>query len=74
MFKMQIVNEVMFFLESGNWFSLEEIMSKCSFPQCNIELVLNFLKQSDFLQVDDKKQVFRLESNVLDFINILKKS
>jgi len=32
MFKMQIVNEVMFFLESGNWFSFEEIMSKCSFP------------------------------------------
>ena len=71
---MQIINEVMSLLESGNWLNLEEIMSKCSSPQCNIEKVLDFLKQFDFLQVNDKQQVFRLEPKVTNFLNRLKES
>ena len=74
MFKLLIINEVMSLLESGSWFNLEEIMSKCSSPQCNVEKVLEFLKQFDFLQLDDKRQVFRLEPNIKNFINRLKES
>jgi len=68
---MQSVNEIMSFLETGNWSSFEDLISKCSLPECNVELVLNFLIQYDFLEVDEKKQIFRLHPDMIDLINRL---
>ena len=66
---MQIVSEIMGFLETGQWFNFENIVSKCSLPECKVELVLNFLTQFDFLQVDEEKQIFRLNPNMMNLFD-----
>ena len=56
------------FLETGQWFSFENIMSICSFPGCKIEIVLNFLTKFGFLQMDVRKQVFRLHPDMIGLL------
>ena len=68
---MQIASEILGFLETGQGLSFENIVSKCSFPECNVELVLNFLTKFDFLQVDEKKRVFRLHPDMVSLSNRL---
>ena len=68
---MQIVSEIMGFLETAQWFSFENIVSNCSFPECKIVIVLNFLTQFGFLQMDMRKQIFRLHPDMIGLISRL---
>ena len=61
----------MSFLETGDWYSFDDVVSKCSFPQFKVELVLNFLIQQDFLEVDKEKQIFRFHPNMIGLISRL---
>ena len=72
MFNLQIVNELMFCLETGKWLSLEEIVQRCSHPESKLDLILNFLKQNDLVQVYDEKNIFRINPKVKNFSNRLK--
>ena len=68
---MQIVSEIMGFLETAQWFSFENIVSNCSFPGYKIKIVLNFLTQFGFLQMDMRKQIFRLHPDMIGLISRL---
>jgi len=68
---LQIVNELIFCLETGKWFGLEEIVQKCACQESKLDLILNFLKQNELLQMDDKNQVFRLNPQMTGLINRL---
>jgi len=68
---LQIVNELIFCLETGKWFGLEEIVQKCAYQESKLDLILNFLKQNELLQMDDKNQVFRLNPKMTGLINRL---
>ena len=70
---MQVINKVMFVLETGQWFSFEDIVSECSLPECQVESVIDFLTQFDFLQQDNDKHLFRLRPEMIDLIDRLKR-
>ena len=55
-----IVRELLGLLESGGWFCFDEVVDSCSFSKYDVWLVLDFLGESGFLEVDDKRNVFRL--------------
>ena len=46
--------------ENGEWQSFEDLMQICSLPECQIETVLNFLKQYDFLETNASDGTVRL--------------
>ena len=62
---MDSIAQIMNTLESGQWFTNRSIKSKCELPRNNIKIVMNFLKQYEFLQLKDK-QKFRLDPDVLN--------
>jgi DNA-binding IclR family transcriptional regulator len=67
--KMWEIDEILNFLKAGGWQSLKEVIDGCSLPECKTKLVLNFLSQFNFIQVDEEKQKVKLHSNMLNFIN-----
>lgn len=68
---MNATSEVMALLETGHWFSFEDLASKCSFPKCQVELVLNFLTKFEFVQKDEIKNFFRLSPRMKKLIKTL---
>jgi DNA-binding IclR family transcriptional regulator len=63
------IDEILDFLKAGGWQSLKEVIAGCSLPECKARLVLNFLNQFNFIQMDEEKQKIKLSSNMLNFIN-----
>jgi DNA-binding IclR family transcriptional regulator len=63
------LDEILDFLNAGRWQSLEEVTAGCSLPECKVRLVLNFLSQFNFIQMDEEKQKIKLSSNMLNFVN-----
>jgi len=61
----------MSFLETGQWFTFEDLVSKCSLPECKVGSVMDFLTHFDFLQNDNEKHVFRLRPEMIDLIERL---
>lgn len=66
---MQVIDEILCFLESGHWYSLQDVNDRCSLPQRKSGLVLSFLDQYGFIEVDEKEQKVRLHSRMMTFIN-----
>ena len=66
---MQSVNEVMSFLESGQWYCFQDVKDWCLLPQRKLGLVLSFLSQYDFIEVDDEEQKVRLTPRMVTLIN-----
>jgi len=68
---LKIVDDLVTHLETGNWISYQDIRQKFVHTQKNLDLILKFLKQSDLLQTDDKKDFFRLNPKMVDLNNTL---
>jgi len=63
------IDKILNFLKAGKWRSFQEVIGWCSLPECKTRLVLKFMRQFSFIQVDEEEQKVRLHSNVLNFIN-----
>jgi len=57
---LEIVNQVISFLENGEWYSFDELNRCCSLPDFQIRAVLYFLSQYDFLENNYFSRTFRL--------------
>ena len=66
---MQVMDKILCFLESRQWCSFQDVMDWCSLPQRQLGLVLIFLSQYDFIEVDEKEQKVRLAPCMVKFIN-----
>lgn len=63
------IDEILSFLKTGEWYSLQEVINGCLLPECKLMLVLKFLDQFDFVQMNEKEQKVRLHSQMLSFFN-----
>ena len=70
---MKIVDDLVTYLETGKWVSFQDVTQKYAHPQNNLNLILKFFKQNDLIQIDEKKHFFRLNPNMVELTNGLKK-
>ena len=63
------MDKILCFLESGQWYSFQDVNDCCPLPQRKAGLVLSFLSQYSFIEVDEKEQQVRLHSRMMTFIN-----
>jgi hypothetical protein len=70
---LKIVDDLVTYLETGNWVSFQDVTQKYAHPQNNLDLILKFFKQNDLIQIDEKKHFFRLNPNMVELTNGLKK-
>lgn len=63
------IDEVLNSLKAGGWRSLQEVINGCSLPECKTRLVLKFMNQFDFIQVDEEEKKVKLHPAMINFIN-----
>ena len=67
------MDKIICFLESGQWYSFQDVTDWCLLPQRKLGLVLSFLSQYGFIEVGEKEQKVRLVPRMMTFINSLHK-
>lgn len=61
------IDKILNFLKTGGWYSLQEVIDGCLLPECEVRLVLKFLDQFGFLQMNEEKQKVGLHLQMLSF-------
>jgi predicted methyltransferase len=56
-------------LQNGKWYSLTEIIEKSPLPKPLTEMALSFLREYNFIQIDEKEGKAKLSPPVLNFID-----
>ena len=62
------IEEVLEMLSDGEWHSLEEIRKKMNLNRNQIQQIAGFLKQYEFVRVDETEKRMRIEEAVRKFL------
>ena len=63
------IDEILWFLKDGKWHDLTEIAEECSFPKSKVRIAVSFLREYDFIQIDENGRKAKLRSLMLNFID-----
>jgi predicted methyltransferase len=63
------IDEILWSLQNGKWYSLTEIIEKSPLPKPLTEMALSFLREYNFIQIDEKEGKAKLSPPVLNFID-----
>jgi DNA-binding transcriptional regulator GbsR (MarR family) len=66
---MSVIDEVLWLLRDGEWHDVKEIRENVSLSKFRVEMVVNFLEEYNFVQLDMKVGRIRLQPSILEFIN-----
>ena len=66
---LRVIDEVLVFLKNGKWQDLRETAEKCSLDELKVEIIVSFLSEYDFLELDKRGRRVRLRPLMLEFIN-----
>jgi DNA-binding IclR family transcriptional regulator len=66
---MSTIDEILWLLKDGEWHSLEEIAEKAEIPQVKAEMVVSFLGEYDFIQINKDLKKVKLKPSILEFFN-----
>jgi len=61
------LDEVLWLLEDGEWHNLAEITEKCSSSTPQTIIALSFLREYNFIQVDENTQNLKLHPRIQEF-------
>ena len=65
---MSTIDDILWLLKDGEWHDLKEIAEKVALPQTKAELVVSFLGEYDFIQLNENNKKVRLQPPLLEFI------
>jgi len=63
------IDEILWLLKDGKWNNLREITEKCSSPKSKVKTAVSFLREYDFIQMDENGRKAKLRPLMLNFIN-----
>jgi len=66
---MSSIDEFLWLLKNGEWHNLEEIAEKAEIPKIKVEMVLSFLGEYDFIQINEDLKRVKLKPSILEFFN-----
>jgi predicted methyltransferase len=62
------IDEILWYLKNGKWRSFTEIIEKSPLPKPITKMALNFLREYNFIQIDEKEGKAKLSPPMLNFI------
>ena len=65
---MSIIDEILWLLKDGEWHDLKEIAEKAALPKVKAEMIVSFLGEYDFVQLNENTKKVRLQPPLLEFI------
>ena len=66
---MSTIDEILWLLKDGEWHALEEIAEKAEIPKFKAEMVVSFLVEYDFIQINKHLQKVKLKQSIIEFFN-----
>ena len=66
---MSTIDEIMWLLKDGEWHDLEEIAEKAEIPRVKAKMVVSFLDEYDFIQINEDLKRLKLKPSILEFFN-----
>ena len=65
---MSSIDEVLWLLKDGEWHDLKEITRKVALPETKAEMVISFLGEFNFIQLNGNIKRAKLQNSMLKFI------
>ena len=65
---MSAIDEILWLLKDGEWHDLKEITEKVALPKFKAEIVVSFLGEYDFIQLNENVRRVKLQHSILEFI------
>jgi len=65
---MSAIDEILWLLKDGEWHDLKEITEKVALPKFKVEIVVSFLGEYDFIQLNENFRRVKLQPSILEFI------
>jgi len=65
---MSAVDEILLLLKDGEWHNLNEIKEKSTLPPSKAELIVNFLAEYNFVELNEDNKQLRLQSLLVEFL------
>jgi len=66
---MSTIDEILWLLKDGEWHDLEEIAEKAEITKVKAEMVVNFLSEYDFVQVNKSLEKVKLKQSIIEFFD-----
>jgi len=65
---MSAIDEILWLLKDGEWHDLKEITKKVALPETKAEMVISFLGEFNFIQLNGNIKRAKLQNSMLKFI------
>ena len=65
---MSAIDEILWLLKDGEWHDLKEITRKVALPETKAEMVISFLGEFNFIQLNGNIKRAKLQNSMLKFI------
>ena len=65
---MSAVDEILLLLKDGEWHNLNEITEKSTLPHSKAELIVTFLAEYNFVELNEDNKQVRLQSLLVEFL------
>lgn len=65
---MSAVDEILLLLKDGEWHNLNEITEKSILPPSKAELIVTFLAEYNFVELNEDNKQVRLQSLLVEFL------
>jgi DNA-binding IclR family transcriptional regulator len=66
---MSTIDEILWLLKDGEWHELTELAEKAEIPKVKAEMVVSFLGEYDFIQINEDLKRLKLKPSILEFFN-----
>ena len=66
---MSTIDEILWLLKDGKWHDLEEIAETAEIPKVKVEMVVNFLGEYDFIQINKDLNKVKIKQSIIEFFN-----
>ena len=65
---MSAIDEILWLLKDGKWHDLKEVTKKAALPKSKAEMVVSFLGEYDFIQLNENVKKVKLQPSMLEFL------
>lgn len=66
------MDDILKLLEDGKWHDMREVKDNSMLQDLKVEMVMNFLSEYDFVEIDKKRQKVKLTPSLLKFVRKIK--
>jgi DNA-binding IclR family transcriptional regulator len=66
---MSAIDEVLLLLKDGEWHDLKEITEKVALPKVKADMVVSFLSEYDFIQLNEDLKRIKLKPPIHEFFD-----